>query len=662
MDIDCRSDAWSTSLKSFIYRFYFISQSNMQDSDVINSSGNFRFNRISRGGSNRHNRGMMIRWALWFLFANAFVLMLISLNFLKSMTIPEVTLARIFLGIAYPGHFFSLALYTFPIIAAGIAIYPSRRFVFSLSILLETALILTVLIDSMVFAQYRFHLNGMVWNLLTSGAVKDILPLTGKIWLIATAAILAIALIEWIIAMASWSWAARKRRTYGVPVSIVIAAVILSGHIMHAWADANHHTAITRQVRYLPAYKPLTMKHMMVRLGLAVEQKKEGLRLENENSALRYPMETITCPSKPDKTNVLLIVIDSWRFDMLTPETTPNIWSLSKESWRFDNHFSSGNATRFGIFGLFYGLYGTYWHSMLAEEKSPVLMREFEKQQYRFKMLGSAPLFNPEFDRTVFSDIRTKIELRQTDGGSVVNDRIITEKMINFISSTPQDAPFFGFMFLDSPHVAGHPEEIAPFQPELKDVNHLTLSNKTDPVPYVNRYKNAVYYNDMLIGKVLEQLKKSNLLENTIILITGDHGEEFNDLKMNYWGHVGNFSRFQTQTPLVIHWPGKTPAIYKHTTSHLDIAPTLMKDMFSCVTDPSKYSNGRSLLDTSPRPYVLISSWDTFSTNEPDRITVVQKSGEMDILDAAYKPLPGAKIRPEISKSAMEGMGRFYAR
>jgi uncharacterized protein len=502
----------------------------------------------------------------------------------------------------------------------------------------------------------------MVWNLLTSGAVKDILPITRMIWLVMALAISAIVVIEWVIVRGSWYWVTKKRRPYGLQLSILIGVVILSGHIMHSWADANHYTAITRQVRYLPAYKPLTMKHMMVRLGLAAEQKKDGLRLGSENSALRYPLEAIKCPDTTSKTNLLLIVIDSWRFDALTPEITPNIWNLSKESWRFDNHFSSGNATRFGIFGLFYGLYGTYWHSMLAEEKSPVLMREFEKQQYRLQMLGSAPLFNPEFDRTVFSDIRSKIELRQTGGGSVDNDRIISEKMIHFIAATPKNAPFFGFMFLDSPHVAGHPEEIAPFQPELKDVNHLTLNNKTDPVPYVNRYKNAVYYNDMLIGRVLEQLKKSNLQENTVVVITGDHGEEFNDLKLNYWGHVGNFSRFQTQTPLVIHWPGKTPAIYKHTTSHLDMAPTLMKDLFACETDSSKFSNGRNLLDKSPRPYVLISSWDTFSTNEADRITVVQKSGEIDILDASYRTLPGAKIRPEISKSAMEGMGRFYAR
>jgi hypothetical protein len=48
--------------------------------------------------------------------------------------------------------------------------------------------------------------------------------------------------------------------------------------------------------------------------------------------------------------------------------------------------------------------------------------------------------------------------------------------------------------------------------------------------------------------------------------------------------------------------------------------------------------------------------------NEPDRITVLQQSGEIDIMDQNYKPIPNAKARPEHAKSAMEGMGRFYAR
>ena len=613
--------------------------------------------------SQKLQRVALIRWTAWILAFNSVILMLVSLNFLKSMTFPDATLAKIFLVLAYTGHFISLSFYLFPVIALCILAYPKRGFVFAVSMCVETVLILFVIIDSLVFAQYRFHLNGMIWNLLTSGAVKDILPITNLLWLILVTAIIIILLLEWALATACWHWIQKGQKRYGAAIAAVVICVIIAGHILHAWADANHYTPITKQVRYLPAYKPLTMKKRLVSLGLVENKHDEETLHGSGGTALAYPLEPIRCTTeRPDKLNLLLIVIDSWRFDGLSLQITPNIWRLSQDGWRFDTHYSSGNATRFGIFGLFYGIYGTYWHSMLAEEKSPVLMREFQKQQYRLSILASAPLVNPEFDRTVFADVRNSIELRQTGTNTVENDRVITEKMVSFIESTTKDVPFFGFMFFDAPHVAGHPEGTAPFQPELKEVNHLTLNNDTDPVPYKNRYKNALYYDDMLIGRVLEQLKKKKLLEKTIILITGDHGEEFNDLKMNYWGHVGNFSHFQTQTPLVIHWPGKSPATYSHTTSHLDIAPTLMKDMLACQTDPSKYSNGRNLQDTSVRPYVLISSWETFSTNEPDRITVVQKSGELDILDRFYKPIAGAKVRPDISRSAMEGMGRFYAR
>lgn len=606
----------------------------------------------------------MLRWSLWFLLINSVLLMLVAFNFLKSMSLPDTVPAKIFLAIAYPGHCISLSLYLFPLIALAILAFPARKFVFTVSTVLQTILLLLIIIDSLVFAQYRFHLNGMIWNLLTGGAAKDILPVTTTLWVLLAASIALVAAVEWTIATLCLRWVSGRSHRYGAVTATVTVLVILAGHGMHAWADANHYTQITKQVRYLPAYKPLTAKKLLVKLGLASKETDQNTLKAGSGSALNYPLETIRCSGSQSggAMNLLLIVIDSWRFDAMSPQITPNIWQVSQNGLKFDNHYSSGNGTRFGIFGLFYGIYGTYWHSILAEEKSPVLMRELVRQNYRMAIYGSAPLINPEFDRTVFADIRNSIELRQTGGGSVENDLTITDKMVTFIASHKKSEPFFGFLFFDAPHVAGHPDSVTPFKPFLKEVNHLTLNNDTDPVPYFNKYKNAVYYNDILIGRVLEQLKKSGLYDNTAVLITGDHGEEFNDLKMNYWGHVGNFSHFQTQTPLVIHWPGKSAATYTHTTSHLDIAPTLMKDLLNCRTDPSKFSNGRNLLDSSTRSYVLISSWDTFSTNEPDRISVVQKSGEIDILDSAYKPLAGAKMRPEISKSAMEGMGRFYAR
>lgn len=613
--------------------------------------------------SNAGPRATLLRWAGWFSVANALVLMLISLRYLKLMPFPDAALGLTFLGLSFPGHFLALAFYLFPLAALGILCYPRRGFAFALLGTLQLCLVLGVIIDTLVFAQYRFHLNGMVLNLLTGGAAGDVLPMTGKLWLLLALALLLLGALEWFLAVSCWRLVQKRRGRLGSGVALLVFLIILSSHVMHAWADANNVTSVTSQVRYLPAFKPLTAKRLMAKLGLGGGQQGVKLKAADRHSGLSYPLEKLTFREDGQKPlNLLFIVIDSWRFDNLNPESTPNIWNFAQKGWRFENHYSSGNATRFGIFGLFYGLYGTYWHAVLAEERSPVLMQELERRAYRMGIFASAPLVSPEFDRTVFADLRGSITLRTAGAGVAQKDQAITDKMLQFLDENPQGSPFFGFLFYDAPHTQAHPPGFAPFQPALQEVDYLKLDNDYDPRPFYNKYRNSVRYVDDLVGRVLAQLERKKLLDNTVVVITGDHGEEFNDLKLNYWGHGGNFSRFQSQTPLAIRWPGQAPRHFSQVTSHLDLAPTLMRELLGCQTDPAKYSNGRSLMDTGARPFTLISSWDSFSISEPDRITVSHPTGEVEILDRSYRPLKGAQPRPRLTVEAMEGMGRFFAR
>jgi hypothetical protein len=50
----------------------------------------------------------------------------------------------------------------------------------------------------------------------------------------------------------------------------------------------------------------------------------------------------------------------------------------------------------------------------------------------------------------------------------------------------------------------------------------------------------------------LDLLDKYDIDDNTIVIITADHGQEFNENKLNFWGHNGNFTKYQTQVPLII--------------------------------------------------------------------------------------------------------------
>jgi len=63
------------------------------------------------------------------------------------------------------------------------------------------------------------------------------------------------------------------------------------------------------------------------------------------------------------------------------------------------------------------------------------------------------------------------------------------------------------------------------FEPYVQRVDHALLNNNFDASLYHNRYKNSLVYIDKLIAQVLAKVN----LKDTVIVITSDHGQEFND-------------------------------------------------------------------------------------------------------------------------------------
>ena len=67
--------------------------------------------------------------------------------------------------------------------------------------------------------------------------------------------------------------------------------------------------------------------------------------------------------------------------------------------------------------------------------------------------------------------------------------------------------------------------------------------------------------------------------DNTILIITSDHAEEFADTSPTRFGHGSNYTKYQTQVPLVVHWPGKQAKEFKHRTASIDVAATLIDEV-----------------------------------------------------------------------------------
>ncbi len=607
-------------------------------------------------------RRQLVRWSSWFFCINTLLLLAVSLRYFSGVELPDSNAALWFSALSFTGHFASITFFGFLLTLPFILLIPSRSFITLLANILAVSLLTGLIIDTFVYQQYHFHINTMVFTLIFGGAAEEIFTFSAKVWMIAAGGLASLLLIEYLISRMLWNWVqARETRWLGTGVATAFVVVFLAQNIVYAFADARAYTPITHQVQYLPGYKPLTAKRMFAKYGIEVSQGNTENYTARIGDPIDYPRSPLSCRTTADAHNVLIIVVDSMRADMLDPEVAPNIYAFAKDSWQFNNHFSNANSTRMGIFSLFYGLPGTYWHSMLTQHVGAVMVDQFMEQYYRPGIFASSKLTSPEFNRTVFANV-PNLRVQSMGDSPHARDREITNEFINFANTVRMHKqPFFGFLFYDSPHAYDFPENFnLKFQPSWESVNYFSLDNDSDPAPFKNRYKNAVHYADTLVGEVLDMLKRNQLLKNTIVLITSDHGQEFNDNRQNYWGHNSNFSEPQTKVPLVIRWPGKRPRKLEHLTSHFDIAPTLVSDALDCVNNPADYSLGKHLLNTDQPPYLMLSSYNSYALRSPDRITVVNEFGKMDVYDTNYVKLRGAEPQLQTILSAMNDMSYFY--
>ena len=606
-------------------------------------------------------------WLVYFVAINALVAAMITSTIVPGELLFSLSKGSLFLGLALPGHFFFFALLlSLPLFLVGKFLLSSKKLVIP-AVILFALFVSVIFINATVFGLYRFHLNGMVLNMITSGEALQILSISQVTWAILMTGLLALLAIEYFVAIVLYRYFAERNHRAGV-LWLVAILVMVCGQSYLAYSDARADREVTSMLRYIPWAQPLTAKRRLRQLGIKVANAEDnyigGLRV----SSLDYPKNPLQCFQDPaHRPNIVILVVDSLRFDMLTDQVMPNTHALLDSSWLFTDHISTGNATRFGMFGLLYGLPGSYWHSMAGEQRGSVLVDVLVEQQYQLFINAAASWSFPEFDRTVFAAVKDQLvsgkKLKQENPEDKRHrDTIVTTDLVQKIMDRDDSRPFFGVLFLDAPHNYTMDQSAsAPFQPALKSVNYLELDNDYEPTAFFNLYKNSVHYNDALIGEVVDTLKRQSLLEETVLVITGDHAQEFNDTGQNYWGHNGNFTPYQTRVPMIIRWPGVASNSIDHRTSHEDIVPTLMQRALGCQNPVGDYSTGQDLYSSSYRPRpLLLESWSSRALMTDERIFLFGPSGDTQVLDFENREITDGVIDSAAILEAMNLMGEFY--
>ncbi len=588
--------------------------------------------------------------------ANALLLAIIGLRYFNGFTPGGTFLSWVYLGMVYPAHHVLLAtLPLFLVLSPLVLIMPSRRLLTGLAVVLFALMISIIMLDSLLWAQSRFHINGLTLQILG-----------WQSWVFAGVIFLIGVFFESMLSTWVWRWVETAQRRQGRLIAVISVTLVLGSQFIHAWADASYYVPVTSVGMQLPVYKGFTAKRQLTRLGLVdplqSREREIARRLarqldDSAGSVLNYPLDPMQCVNT-EKMNVLLIMADAMRSDMLQENISPFLWRYAnEESQWFRQHLSGGNSSRMGVFSLFYGLPPGYWSSFESLQRSAVLVDVMQEQGYQLGLFTSSTMYRPvTLDRTAFANVPSlRLQTEPADAPAWQRDRTMTREWSAWLQEHDTDKPFFGFLLYDATNAQDYPDDVAAFQ-EIEGKSSGDLAQR------FSDYQKSVRFVDGLIESVLLELDSRGLSENTVVIITSDHGEEFDDSNLGLRDHGSGYTRYQLEVPMLVHWPGKPARRFDHRSSHYDLVPTLMEDALGCSNPVSDYASGHNLFDGISWDWLLAGSYYNYAVLEPDQITVTYPNGRYEVRDWNYQIAKQPKIRGDVLESVSRENSRFYRR
>ncbi len=158
----------------------------------------------------------------------------------------------------------------------------------------------------------------------------------------------------------------------------------------------------------------------------------------------------------------------------------------------------------------------------------------------------------------------------------VVPDAITADRAIAWMQQH-RDKPFSLYVNFQIAHFPyGLPDGVPPkYTPaHYPHTANFVRYGDTERPLLINRYDNAIAYVDAQVGKLETYLEQSGLLDDTILVITADHGEMTGE--HGVVTHGKSLFEGEARVPLLVHYPRKVaPANVLAPVSHLDVLPTI---------------------------------------------------------------------------------------
>jgi len=367
----------------------------------------------------------------------------------------------------------------------------------------------------------------------------------------------------------------------------------------------------------------------------------KSLHVTKESSSFLPPLR-----KKPP---IFLFVAESLREDYMTKEVAPNLYHFKQENITFDLALSNANATQMSWFSIFHSKLPFYWSIERVKEKKEgsLPLQRLKKLGYKIHVLSSSCLNYYQMDELIFANDTKLVEsFRYFHHDEETPTYKCDAKLINDLGEQISKAETLDgnvfVIFLESTHFGySWPKQKSPFKPYVESINYLKATvSKEDIYKIQNSYKNAIHYTDFLFGRFRQKLEEKKLWRDSIVIFTGDHGEEF--YEEGHLFHISNLSKCQTHVPLYYKL-GKSEILKSkvqgNMTSHVDIFPTILHFLAPRDFDPELY-DGTSILMKREFPYIVSARYNAsrtpyeFSIHNGKYKMIARFSNERDIFNS----------------------------
>lgn len=308
--------------------------------------------------------------------------------------------------------------------------------------------------------------------------------------------------------------------------------------------------------------------------------------------------------------NIIILLIDALRYDRISPNgydiNTPAMQRLADDGIVYANALAASHWTKPAVASIFTSLlpanHQVFTFGDRLPDGIPLLATELEKSGYHNAAFITNPTITEEFRYYrgfheyyflpgtsvlpfIDSGAPTLLQVQWLESNLVKrfrylkakrrnygDARFVTDEILKWLDSN-SSARFFIYAHYMDPHQPyhAHPYDGTVLNP-LKNA-----AGEEDIARFSGLYEQEIEFTDQHLLRILDYLKRNNLYDSTMIILTADHGEEFFD---HYaWDHVNSLYDELLHIPLIIKLPHSERAGQANSAyiSQIDFAPSILQ-------------------------------------------------------------------------------------